>query len=65
MDGTISGSRTITLDGTEIVNERQFLDEGSNHSFTVNGHPAVVRIESRFSGLDTVYKLVADGREIP
>ncbi len=56
--GTMSGERTIRLDGTVVHRSRQLVDTGSDHAFEIDGHPAVVRIST--NGVTFNYELGID-----
>lgn len=36
--GFFSGKRTILVDGEQILQEKKFFDNGSEHDFTMCGH---------------------------
>jgi len=62
--GTISGSRTIKLDGDVIEKARKIFDTGTTHEFDVAGHPARVKIGIKYSGLAHQCSLHVDGRYV-
>ena len=36
--GFFSGKRSILVDGKQIIQEKKFFDNGSEHDFTISGH---------------------------
>jgi hypothetical protein len=49
--GSLSGDRTIKLDGEVIEKDRKFFDTGTTHDFEIAGHPAQMKIGVKYSGL--------------
>lgn len=59
--GTLSGSRTIKVDGEVIEKDRKLFDTGSTHDFEIAGHPARLEIDMKYSGLAHQSSLHVDG----
>lgn len=60
--GRLSRWQTVTLDGTEVVRVRRWLDARGTHAFTVDGRPAQVRVS--MDGVGYSYDLVIDGQHV-
>ena len=57
---TMSGKRTIQVDGQVIERSSKFWDTGTEHRFKISGHPCILRIRNLFMGYE--YELWVDGR---
>jgi len=57
--GYFTGKRKIQIDGQEIVNERKFVDYGSQHQFSIDGSSFDLVITT--NGLTYEYYLLQDG----
>ena len=64
--GTISGKRSILVDGNPLDlppgEEKKAYDTGSTHPFMISGHDCVVAIRS--SGFSFNYELIVDGLNV-
>ena len=57
--GSISGKRSILVDGQPLTQEKKFVDSGGDYPFQINGHRGMVVI--RNNGLGFKYDVAIDG----